>query len=177
MARADMASRCWRFSGASFGLPASFSHASCTSAVVWNVPLPRSWRCAACLSSPYRDVHAASSVAASPASPRASHSLIASGSVAMAGKVRAGRERFGPFLTITCMRLQLQVSDREFGMNRLNLSSQGFALAVLTLGAAAPAGAEVLLGTNTSWLLTTAAPAVGWNSALDFNVSNWVSAV
>ena len=62
-------------------------------------------------------------------------------------------------------------------MNRLNLSSQGFALAVLTLGAAAPAGAEVLLGTNTSWLLTTAAPAVGWNSALDFNVSNWVSAV
>ena len=62
-------------------------------------------------------------------------------------------------------------------MNRLNLSSHGFALAVLALGAAAPAGATVLLGTDTSWRLTTVLPASDWNSALDFNDSGWVSAV
>ena len=62
-------------------------------------------------------------------------------------------------------------------MNRLNLSSPGFAFAMLALGSAVPAGAAVLETTDTSWRVTTAGPGAGWNTAIGFDDSSWVSAV
>lgn len=61
-------------------------------------------------------------------------------------------------------------------MNKFNLRSSCLALAVVALGAAAPAGATVLLVTDASWLATKADPGAGWNLA-GFDDSSWEQAV